>query len=252
MVTEVPSVRDLHKACQAASLAALCLPHPLDDASARPLTALARERRHVARGELLYHQGDDLRALYVIVDGLIKTYITAASGREQITGFHFPQELIGLDGFSSRIHVCSAAMLRAGEVQVVPFARLNMPGPDARLPRLLLRLASKQLAEQEELLFLLGARNAHQRMAGFLLSLCFRLGSIERLATRYCLSMSRQEIGNYLGLTKETICRLLARLQDESIIGVQRKQVEIRDLLGLSCAAGLDRGPIPARRQAIG
>jgi CRP/FNR family transcriptional regulator len=80
------------------------------------------------------------------------------------------------------------------------------------------------------MLMLLGKRSAEERLASFLLSLSSRYEERGLSATSFNLSMSRQDIGNYLGLAIETVSRLFAHLQEEKILVVSRRQITILDL----------------------
>ncbi len=95
------------------------------------------------------------------------------------------------------------------------------------------RLMSREISNESNMLILLGKRNADERLATFLLSLSQRYRQRGFSATEFNLSMSRNEIGNYLGLAVETVSRLFTRFQDEGILKVERKHIELLDLEAL-------------------
>lgn len=107
---------------------------------------------------------------------------------------------------------------------------------------------SHQIVHDEELMLLLGKRSADERLAAFLLGLSRRFAKRNFSPTRFNLSMSRGDIGNYLGLAEETVCRPLARFQEQGIIAVRRRQVELNDLGRLRALAG---GPATARASSV-
>jgi CRP/FNR family transcriptional regulator len=88
------------------------------------------------------------------------------------------------------------------------------------------------------MLLLLGKKNAEERLAAFLVSMSQRLSKRGLSPTDFYLSMSRHEIGNYLGLAVETVSRLFTRFQDEGLVKVDRKHVEILDLPTIEGLAG--------------
>ena len=94
----------------------------------------------------------------------------------------------------------------------------------------LMRLASKEITADQRMLLLLGKRKAEEKLATFLLSLSPRYKPRGLSATNFNLPMSRQDIGNYLGLAIETVSRLFARFQEEGLLKVNRREVTITDL----------------------
>jgi CRP/FNR family transcriptional regulator len=89
---------------------------------------------------------------------------------------------------------------------------------------------SRELSHENELLLTIGTKNAEERLATFLVTLSSRFHRLGYSAREIKLSMSRQEIANYLGLTIETVSRIMSRFQREELIGVNRKQVHIRNM----------------------
>jgi CRP/FNR family transcriptional regulator len=94
----------------------------------------------------------------------------------------------------------------------------------------LMRLVSKEINADQRMLLLLGKRKAEEKLAAFLLSLSTRYKPRGLSATNFNLPMSRQNIGNYLGLAIETVNRLFARFQEEGLLKVNRREVTITDL----------------------
>ncbi|MNC86405.1 Fumarate and nitrate reduction regulatory protein [compost metagenome] len=78
-------------------------------------------------------------------------------------------------------------------------------------------------------MLLLGSMTAEQRLAAFLLSLSRRHQRLGYSASRFVLRMTREEIGNYLGLTLETVSRIMSRFQREGLIGVRQRDVELKN-----------------------
>jgi CRP/FNR family transcriptional regulator, anaerobic regulatory protein len=112
------------------------------------------------------------------------------------------------------------------------------------------RLLSKEIGQDTDLLLLLGKKNAEERLAAFLLSFSQRLHKRGLSATDFHLSMSRHEIGNYLGLAVETVSRLFTRFQDDGLVRVERKHIELIDLQGLDeIVGGVGSGRRQPQRQ---
>jgi len=203
------------------------------------LDDIIRRLRPISRGGHVFRAGDPLSSIYAIRSGWVKTYALAEDGNEQVTGFHLAGELVGLDAIASGEHPCSAKALDTTSVCEIPFERLEdlsceVPG----LQRQLLRIMSQELTTDEELLMLLGKRSAEERLAALLLSISGRLKQRGYSAHEFRLPMSRNDIGNYLGLAVETVSRLFTRFQQQGLLSVENKLVTVENLDALKFAAG--------------
>jgi CRP/FNR family transcriptional regulator, anaerobic regulatory protein len=203
----------------------------LEPADVERLEGIVRRARPLHRGDLLFQEGDRFRSLYVVKTGSVKSFAPNPEGGEQVLGFHLPGELIGLDAIDRDVHICSAAALDTAAVCEVPFARLEeLTAVIPSLQRQLYRLLSKEIGDDTELLMVLGKKSAEERLAAFLLSLSRRLDKRGLSSTDIHLSMSRHEIGNYLGLAVETVSRLFTHFQEERLMRVERKHIQLHDL----------------------
>jgi CRP/FNR family transcriptional regulator len=217
-------------ACSFCCLKGVCLPCDLGRPELDRFDEIAIAKRRVPRGASLYHNGDRFDSLYAVRSGAFKSVGVSRHGDEKITGFHLPGELLGLDAISNHRYGYSAVALEDSEVCVLPFApleRMAMSMP--ALQHQLLRLISGDISRDHGLMLLLGSMTAEQRLAAFLLSLARRHQRLGFSGSRFVLRMTREEIGNYLGLTLETVSRLLSRFQREGLIAVHQRDIEIRE-----------------------
>jgi CRP/FNR family transcriptional regulator, anaerobic regulatory protein len=217
-------------ACSSCCLKGVCLPCDLATPELDRFDQVASTRRRVARGASLYYSGDGFDSLYAVRSGAFKTVGVSRQGDEKITGFHLPGELLGLEAISSGRHGYSAVALEDSEVCVLPFAQLERLATSMPvLQHQLFRVLSGDISRDEGLMLLLGSMAAEQRLAAFLLSLARRHKRLGFSDTRFTLRMTREEIGNYLGLTLETVSRLLSRFQREALIAVHQREIELRN-----------------------
>jgi len=228
---KVISIEALRVACKNCSLATLCLPMGLTLKDVERLDDIVKRARPVHRGDYVFRTGERFHSLYVVKTGSVKTYAPSTEGGEHVLGFHLPGELIGLDAIEREVHTCSAKVLETSAICEVPFSRLiTLSGSIPSLQHQLYRLLSKEIGHDAEMLLLLGKKSAEERLAAFLLSMSKRLHKRGLSPTDFYLSMSRHEIGNYLGLAVETVSRLFTRFQDEGLLKVDRKHVELLEL----------------------
>jgi len=230
----------LKTACKSCKLHDLCLPLGLDLNDIDRLDNIIKRRKPLQKGEYLFHNGDHFHAIYAVRSGSIKTYSESEQGDEQITGLYLPGELLGLDAIHNHQHPCSAIALETTSLCEIPFDILedlseDIPG----LHHQLFRIMSKEIASDQTLLMLMAQKNAEERLAAFLVNLSSRLKQRSFSETEFYLSMSRKDIGNYLGLTIETISRTFSRFQSEGLLTTQRKYVKILKLHELKNIAGL-------------
>ncbi|MFC7302111.1 helix-turn-helix domain-containing protein [Cognatiluteimonas weifangensis] len=228
-----PTVFDLaqlRRGCSQCSLQQLCLPAGIDAAELAQLERIVKRRRPVARGERLFRAGDALQAVYVARDGAFKTITGNEAGEEQIVAFHLPGELMGLDALGSGAHRCEAVALTTAQVCEVPFESLvavaqQLPGLQQRL----LRVIGQSVDRDRDHLDMLVRRQANERIALFLHGLGARLRLIGRSGEDVTLPMSREDIARFLGLALETVSRGFTRLQDDGVIAVSGRRVQILD-----------------------
>jgi CRP/FNR family transcriptional regulator len=240
-VTEnsIVNLRALRRTCADCSLRALCLPAGIDLQDLERLDAFVRKPAPLSRGDKLFHAGQAFEFLYVVRSGSLKTVQPAEDGEIQVMGFHLPSELLGLDAISDDHHQCEAIALERTSVCALPFDRLEHMASDfPSLQHQLHRVISREIIHDQEHLAALGRRTARERIALFLCSLSRRLTAAGHSGTDLHLSMSRDEMANYLGLALETVSRLLKKLADDGILDVDRRTVRILEPHELSRIAG--------------
>jgi len=230
----------LKTACKSCKLHDLCLPLGLDMGDIDKLDKIIKRRKPLQKGEYLFHNSDKFHSIYAVRSGSIKTYSESEQGDEQITGLYLPGELLGLDAIHNHQHPCSAIALETTSLCEIPFDILEDLGDSIpNLNQQLFRIMSKEIASDQTLLMLMAQKNAEERLAAFLVNLSCRLKQRNFSETEFYLSMSRKDIGNYLGLTIETISRTFSRFQNEGLLTTQRKYVKILKLNQLQIIAGL-------------
>jgi len=230
----VCGARKFEMTCAGCNLRELCLPEDLSASEMQRMENLVYARRKVKRGESLFRAGDKFSAVYAIRVGFFKTALLHNDGREQVTGFQMPGELLGLDGIGSGMHSSNAVALEDCEVCVLPFALIEDIGREIpALQRHLHGVLSREIVRDHGVMMLLGSMRAEERLAVFLLNLSKRFIRRGWSASDFNLRMTREEIGSYLGLKLETVSRLFSRFQLEGLLEVRQKHVRIADIAGL-------------------
>lgn len=229
-VSPLPKTTGTSVSCSSCCLKGVCLPRGLSAERLVKLDDLRIVKRRVARAASLYRAGDGFEAVYAVRSGAFKTTGISSNGVEKITGFHLSGEVMGLDAINNERHNYSAVALEDSEVCVIPYAELTeMTLHVPELQQELFRLLSRDISRDHGLMLLLGSMTAEQRLAAFLLGLSRRYKRLGYSADCFILRMTREDIGNYLGLTLETVSRLMSRFQRDGLVAVQQREVTFRD-----------------------
>jgi CRP/FNR family transcriptional regulator, anaerobic regulatory protein len=223
------SVTRMPTHCSSCNLREVCLPCGMNQDEMALLGDVVYTRRRVKRGDTLFHSGSGFDSIFAIRSGFFKSNVLLEDGRDQVTGFHMAGEILGLDGIGTGRHTVDVEALEDSEVCIIPYARLEEPG----LQRQLHKVMSRELVRDHGVMMLLGTMRAEERLAAFLLNLSQRFLARGFSPTEFHLRMTREQIGSYLGLSLETVSRAFSRFQAEGHIAVQQKHIRIVDLKGL-------------------
>lgn len=192
--------------------------------------ALAPHRRVVREGESIYRIGDDFCNLYVLNAGYCKMVNLTADGREQVVALKFRGDWLGFDGIADQHYTCDAVATDVGEIWVIPYQSL-LTACVAR-PALLTTLhgaMSREIASDRDSLMSVCTLGAEARVADFLRYWAESIARRGLRSDQITLRMSRAEMGNYLGMTLETVSRSLSHLAKEQLIQfVERGRRNIR------------------------
>ncbi|EKF74046.1 transcriptional regulator Anr [Alcanivorax hongdengensis A-11-3] len=227
-----------HVSCNDCSLSPICLPLAVAPAQLNELDNIIHRGRPLRRGEHLYRAADTFTAVFAVRSGALKTYVISDEGEEQVTGFYLPGEIVGMDGISTAHHISNAKALETATVCEIPFHRLEELSQ--KIPSLqhhFFSLMSEEIRADRELHRLLSKKSADDRVASLLLSLSARNQRRGLSATVFRLPMSRYDIANYLGLAVETVSRIFTRFQQQHMLKVNGREVEICDRPAL-CGQG--------------
>jgi len=214
--------------CSTCAFSSACLAHGYDKSALADLHVLVEHVGPYAEGDRLFREGDPFTAIAAVRAGTVKTCVIDHAGNEQVLGFHLPGEIIGLSAISNARYPCDAVALDTVMLCRFSFPQLallatRMPGLQAQLFRLLSQDIGKAA-------LLSGDHSADARMAAFLVSLSRRHAARGFSASRFHLTMGRTDIANYLRLAAETVSRVLRRFQDDGLIAVDRRELDILDM----------------------
>lgn len=217
--------------CSTCAFSQACLSQGMDKSALQDLHVLVEHVGPIHAGEHVFREGDRFDAIAAVRAGTVKTYVIDREGREHVLGFHLPGEVIGLNAIDSEHYPCNAVA-----IDTVMLCRFSFPQIEllaTRVPglqRQLFRLLSRDIGRAA---LLSGDFTADQRMAAFLIGLSRRLAARGFSSTRFQLTMARTDIANYLRLAPETVSRVLKRFQQDGLLAVDRRDLQLvnRDAL---------------------
>lgn len=220
--------------CSSCAMRHLCMPQGLAADDLPKLEALICTAQTVKRGATLYRSGEPFGNLYAVRSGSLKTVLTHRDGREQVTGIHLAGEALGLDGISDDVHTCDAVALEDSSVCIIPYDALKtFCRETGSMQHRLHKLMGEQIVRETAQMMLLGSLNAEERVATFLLDVSERHARRGYSPSEFHLRMTREEMGSYLGMTLETVSRMLSRFQKRGLIEMEGKLIRISDFTGL-------------------
>ena len=202
--------------CQTCEVRDQVICSALGDAELRELNTIATSVK-LRPGQAVFFEGDESAYLFNVVTGAIRLSKLMPDGRRQIVGFLFSGDVLGLS--IAEVYAYTAEAL--SETTLCRFKRTSLSRMMERFPKLehrLLDLASNELTQAQDHLLILGRKTATERLCTIILRLAERLGRSDGAGSTIELPMTRQDLGDYAGLTTETVSRTISHLRKEGAI----------------------------------
>ncbi|RKP52608.1 fumarate/nitrate reduction transcriptional regulator Fnr [Trinickia fusca] len=220
--------------CSSCSMRSACMPSGFSAPDLTRFDAIVSATRLVKRGDALYRTNDPFQSIYAVRAGSFKTVVMHRDGREQVIGFHLAGEVLGLDGVYTEHHSSDAIALEDSSVCIIPYVLLEQMCAESKaLQQQVLRTMSGEIVRESSLMMLLGTMSAEQRVANFLLNLSSRMQARGYSPNEFNLRMTREEMGNYLGMKLETVSRMFSKFQRDGLVQTRGKQIRIVDIEAL-------------------
>jgi CRP/FNR family transcriptional regulator len=231
---------DCRVACADCCMKRLCIVSGSEDGEEAGNEKLVNHWHPMAKRRHVFREGDVFRSLFFIRSGSLKSYQTLENGEEQVTGFHFPGEVLGFDGISDSTHRNAAVAMETTSVCEIPFRRLFAEhGNAVAMEQRFLSLLSESFNRKDLHSLMLTKNKAHERIAAFLMDLSQSFARRRLSADSFPLPMFRAEIANYMGLTTESVSRVFSRFNREGVVTSSGHHIEIDNPQALAAYAGM-------------
>jgi CRP/FNR family transcriptional regulator, anaerobic regulatory protein len=214
--------------CSTCAFGSVCLPAGVDKNALHELHMLVEHVGPFHAGDYVFRNGERFGAIYAVRAGMVKTRLLDDVGREQVLGFHLPGEMVGLNAIHPAKYPCDAITLDT--VYVCRFSFPALTTLAAKIPDVQQKLFLLLSADIGKATQLAGDYSADERLAAFLLGLAERYAARGFSPSAFRLTMARADIANYLRLAAETVSRVLRRFQDQHLIRVEGRDVELLDV----------------------
>jgi CRP/FNR family transcriptional regulator, anaerobic regulatory protein len=202
-------------------------------------------------GQRVHTIGEQFDMLYIVYSGFLKTVVIDEFGNEQVLGFPMKGDLFGVDGIHSKQYSSEAVALSNCDIVLVPFKALSALGrKHAELEWAIYGVMSRELVREQSMVSQLASLSAEARVSRFLVYLSERFTEMGYSGKQFNLRMTRQEIGNYLGLTLETVSRTFSALNAAGLISVDQRAIVINDAPTLKTLRRLPPSSARARQAA--
>jgi CRP/FNR family transcriptional regulator, anaerobic regulatory protein len=209
--------------CSECMLSNICLPSVLQQHERSRFEKLSKKSVVLPPKQIIYHPNEPLKNLYIMQSGSAKSYTLSDEGEENITDFYFPGDFLGMDALHCGSYTSFAITLQTSSVCIVPLENLLLLS--AEIPTVfheIIKLLSTKLNLH------IGMRSHHhaeEKVAAFLAQLSNRFKKLGQKHNEYTLSMSRQDIGHYLGLATETVSRIFTHFQKTGILELEHRHI---------------------------
>jgi CRP-like cAMP-binding protein len=185
--------------------------------------------RHIAKGEILFYEGDDAHGLYLVEQGSIKIFKLSASGREQVLHVERPgNSFAELPLFDGGPYPASAGALEDSSLLFIPkkaFDELCMARPQIALS--VIRVIGKRLRKLTRLIEEISLKDVEHRLAWWLLERAEEHGGRQAESVELQITLSHGDIGTRIGTVREVVTRTFSRLEAEGLIQVTGRVVRI-------------------------
>jgi|GEM_PF-5128168 len=232
-------VFDQYDLCMDCHLDKLCLLSGLDKQSFNQFEKCISGKVLIEAGQYLYQQGEPLKYLYWLENGLIKNSLLNGDGIENIDMFYFPEELIGLDSLHSGFHPFDYVAVRKSSLFLISFTEfqsLCMELPD--LQNNLMKLFAHEIKKRNS--FNLNFNNPLKvRYASFLIDCYEKKAVIDNITLNFELNIPIHDMASYLEISEETLEQLIYEFKQKGILKVKNQTITINNVKALYSIANI-------------
>ena len=244
-LTRIPIARAIHfDDCSQCAMRNFYLPAGLSAAENKRVDALVKHHLIIKAGDTLYRTGEPSEHFYPIKHGVMKTLTHSNDGTYRIVGFYLAGEVLSLDSIATGIHHADAVAIADTDLCVIDKKEFRALGRE--IPALLdifLNVLGDRINYHQHRVSLMGLK-ADQKIASVCLLMGERLEKLGFDKNNYDKPLNQIDLGNFLGISPETVSRMFSKLMALKLISLIGDRVIILDRAALSVLAGRIAAPI--------
>ena len=228
-------------ACDKCHLSPLCSPVKVGEHSYDFTGKMVNRRHFFKRGEMIFRQGQQAELIFAISAGSLKL-ITHVKDHDRVIDFRIPGELIDVCSLNEGTYAYSAQALE--DIYLCEIGKETLNDIASQIPEVqgrLMKVVSQELLTiQKSSLLMHGNVSSEEKIAAFILNLAWRYKNSGYSYSNFKLTMTRTDIAGFLGLSKETVIRLLKKLQKNKLIDINGRNIDIADIDILQQFVGIE------------
>ncbi|MCU7798801.1 MAG: helix-turn-helix domain-containing protein [gamma proteobacterium symbiont of Lucinoma myriamae] len=226
--------------CDACRLSPLCSPVKVGDHTYDFTGKMVNRRHYFKRGEMIFKQGEKAELIFAISAGSLKL-IAHVKDSNRVIDFRIPGELIDVCSLNEGRYAYSAQALE--DIYLCEIGKETLNDIASQIPEVqgrLMKVVSQELINiQKSSMLMHGNINSEEKIAAFILNLAWRYQNSGYSSRKFKLNMTRTDIADFLGLSKESVIRLFKKLQQRKFIQFKGKNVNIIDVEALQNFVGI-------------
>lgn len=251
-ITSTRSLIDKADSCSTCPSRRVCISYALEEQEMGEPKRPAAGTRRILKHATLCRRNDRLKTLFAVRFGQFKLLGEDLSGEQRVAGFYMAGDLMGMDAIATGQHQYRIVALENSEVCEIPFGdATDMMSAQPAIQRRLFQAMSESLNSHCCRSIMLAQTPVDARLANFLLMMGKKFGALGYSEKLFRLSMSRSDIGSYLGTTIETVSRLISRLNARGAVSIIGRMVELRDQPYLEALASGSEETVSASVAAV-
>lgn len=221
-------MRSYNASCSNCGLQKICFPTGLTKDDTEKLDSIVDRGPVLRKGDYLFKSGSSFSSLYAIKAGAIKVYTTNSSGAEHIYGFFLPGDVLGVEALSTGTHNCSAVAIDTCSVCEIPYNQLGslslqIPALNQQVYCLMSKATNDSRLHSE----ILSKKSAEQKVAAFIEAIATKFHTRGYLYSEFSFGALHRDVAKYLGLTPETLSRVLSKFAREEVVEWRGKEIRI-------------------------
>jgi len=226
--------------CLNCGLQKICFPTGLQKLDIDLLDDIVERKSPFKKNHHLFETGQKFDSIYAIRAGAVKLYTYSDAGEEIVHGFYLPGDVVGFDGLVNGTYMYNAVALDTTSVCNLPYEQLaDLALKIPNLNHQIMTVMSKKMQDGRLHSELLIKRNADQRVAHFIWNMAERNQNRGYAHDEFRLPILHRDVALYLGLTPETVSRILAKLNSDNVLSWKKKEVVIYNEDELKRIAGI-------------